>query len=81
MRKSVHLSLAAASTVQATSVKRATDTTTIHLDQCSRSPQLFTQGVLHGILGTATPPQSYVSDFNINYESAGGAQVDQQSAG
>ncbi len=61
-------------------VKRASDTTVVHLNQCAGSPQHFAQGVLYGVNGTS-PPQSYVTDLGINYLSEGGAQIDAQPAG
>lgn len=54
--------------------KRATDSITVNLDQCSGSPQHYGQGVLYGVQGTNTPPQNYLHELKINYISAGGAQ-------
>jgi hypothetical protein len=62
--------------------KRAGDTTTISLDQCSGSPQLYAQGILYGLgVDANTPPQSYLDDLKINYEAAGGAQVSPSPGG
>lgn len=47
-------------------IKRSTDTTTVHLNQCSGVPHLFAQGVLYGVNGT-NPPQSYITDLGVNY--------------
>ncbi|KAJ1025106.1 hypothetical protein NDA16_002613 [Ustilago loliicola] len=55
-------------------VERATDTTTVHLDQCSGTPQHYASGVLYGVSGTGTPPQTYLQQVGVNYISAGGAQ-------
>lgn len=62
-------------------VKRDTDITTVHLDQCTGTPQHWSQGILYGMTGNNTPPQFYINDIGVNYESAGGAQVDAQPAG
>lgn len=43
-------------------IKRATDTVTVNLDQCSGSPQHYGSGILYGVQGTNTPPQSCKSD-------------------
>ncbi|CAO1633471.1 unnamed protein product [Parajaminaea phylloscopi] len=62
--------------------KRAgTDTTTVHLAQCSGTPGLFGGGLLYGITGTNQPPQSYYSELKINYQSSGGAQFDPSPGG
>ncbi|KAL9048426.1 MAG: hypothetical protein Q9162_007730 [Coniocarpon cinnabarinum] len=58
----------------------ACDTTTVNLGSCAGTPQLFGQGVLYG-MSANNPPQSYISDLKINYESAGGAQTNAQPAG
>ncbi|SPO29092.1 uncharacterized protein UTRI_06041 [Ustilago trichophora] len=60
--------------------KRASDTTTVHLNHCSGTPQHFAQGVLYGVNGT-NPPQSYIIDLGVNYLSEGGAQIDSQPSG
>lgn len=57
------------------------DTTTVNLNACSGTPQHFAQGLLYGISGSNTPPNSYYTDLAINYESAGGAQFNSQPAG
>ncbi|SPO47201.1 uncharacterized protein PSANT_04889 [Moesziomyces antarcticus] len=54
--------------------KRATDTVTVHLDQCRGRPQHYGSGMLYGAQGTNSPPQSYLEKLGINYISAGGAQ-------
>lgn len=61
--------------------KRAGDTTTVNLNQCSGSPQLFGQGVLYGMSGTGAPLQQYITELKVNYESNGGAQSDASPAG
>lgn len=71
---------AVAATASPLLCKRDSDTTTVHLDQCSGSPAHFAQGVLYGVNGTS-PPQSYVVDLGINYLSEGGAQIDPQPCG
>ena len=38
--------------------KRATDTVTVHLDQCRGQPQHYGSGMLYGAQGTNSPPQS-----------------------
>lgn len=37
-------------------VRQGTDSTVIHLDQCSGTPQHYASGMLYGISGTDTPP-------------------------
>lgn len=81
MRSLALLTVLRAAVVTAALIKRATDTTTVNLGTCAGIPQLFGQGVLYGLGGTNTPPQSYVTDLKLNYESAGGAQTDAQPAG
>ncbi|GAC96570.1 glycoside hydrolase [Pseudozyma hubeiensis SY62] len=80
----MHLIATAATTVVLATAspiaKRASDTTTVHLNQCSGSPAHFAQGVLYGVNGTS-PPQSYITDLGINYLSEGGAQIDSQPSG
>lgn len=71
---------AAAATASPALIKRSSDTTTVHLNQCSGSPQHFAQGVLYGVNGT-NPPQSYIVNLGVNYLSEGGAQIDPQPAG
>jgi len=62
--------------------KRAGDTTTVSLNTCSGSPQLYAQGILYGLgVDANTPPQSYLDDLKINYEAAGGAQVSPSPGG
>jgi hypothetical protein len=62
--------------------KREGDTTTISLNTCSGSPQLYAQGLLYGLsVDPNTPPQSYLDDLKINYEAAGGAQVSPSPGG
>lgn len=63
-------------------LKRATDTTSISLNTCSGSPQLFAQGILYGLgVDPNTPPQFYMDDLKINYEAAGGAQTSKSPGG
>jgi len=62
--------------------KRAGDTTTVSLNTCSGSPQLYAQGILYGLgVDPNTPPQKYLDDLKINYEAAGGAQVSPSPGG
>lgn len=62
--------------------KRASDTTSISLNTCSGSPQLFAQGILYGLgVNPNTPPQSYMDELKINYEAAGGAQTSPSPGG
>lgn len=81
MKSSFLIFLSAAAITLGSPVKRDTDITTIYLDQCSGTPQHYSQGILYGMSGGETPPQSYIHEIGVNYESAGGAQIDSQPAG
>ncbi|PWN28694.1 hypothetical protein BDZ90DRAFT_226084 [Jaminaea rosea] len=83
-------SLAAAAPI---TERAAGDTTTVSLDTCSGTPALYGAGMLYGISGTDTPPQSCAhtypwprtapdyADLKINYQSSGGAQSDASPGG
>lgn len=58
-----------------TLVRRDADTTTVHLDQCSGSPQHYASGMLYGVTGKGGPMQAYLKFAGINYLSSGGAQT------
>lgn len=81
MKSAFLVFLSAAAMALGSPVKRDTDITTVNLDQCSGTPQHYSQGILYGMSGGQTPPQSYIHDIGVNYESAGGAQIDSQPAG